>query len=67
VVEMTSNAESVPGRPQSGHVSVAELARRQGVNPITSVDELARPGTYESDDELDDFLTDLYEPRRADA
>jgi hypothetical protein len=48
------------------HVSVQELARQQGVGPIASVDELARPGTFESDDELDEFLADLYESRRAD-
>lgn len=63
---MTSNAENVPDRPRAGHVSVAELARRQGVGPIASVDELARPGTFESDEELDEFLADLYEARRAD-
>jgi len=43
-----------------------ELARRQGVRPIASVDELARPGTFESDDELLEFLVDLYQSRRAD-
>jgi len=64
---MTSNVESAPERPRNRQSSVAELARRQGVGPITSVDELARPDTFESDDELDDFLTDLYESRRADA
>ncbi|HET8659523.1 MAG TPA: hypothetical protein VFM55_11055 [Micromonosporaceae bacterium] len=42
-----------------------ELARRQGVRPIVSVDELARPHLFESDDELDEFLVDLYESRRA--
>ena len=39
---MTSNAENRPDYPRGPHVSVAELARRQGVGPIGSVDELAR-------------------------
>jgi hypothetical protein len=39
---------------------------RDGVGPIQSADELARPGTFESDEELDEFLADLYEARRAD-
>jgi hypothetical protein len=48
-----------------GRVSVEELARRQGVRPITSVDELVEPDAFESDEELDEFLTDLYESRRS--
>jgi hypothetical protein len=32
-------------------VPVAEVARRQGVNPIESVDELARPDLFDSDEE----------------
>jgi hypothetical protein len=47
-------------------VSVAELARQQGVAPISTADELIRPSTFESDGELDDFLADLYDSRRAD-
>jgi hypothetical protein len=64
---MSSNsAERLPEWSAGEHVSVAELARRQGVGPIASVDELAHPATFESDDELDEFLADLYESRRAD-
>jgi hypothetical protein len=63
---MTTNTNDLPDRSQNAHISVAELARRQVVLPIVSVDELARPGTFESDDELDDFLADLYESRRVD-
>jgi hypothetical protein len=33
--------------------------------PIESVDELAFPGVWESDQELDEFLADLYASRRA--
>jgi hypothetical protein len=66
VAVMSSNAEWVPEwRPSPGHVPADELARRQGVKPITSVDELARPDLFESDEELDEFLVDLYASRRA--
>lgn len=41
-----------------------ELARRQGVRPITSADQLANDEIWESDEELDAFLTDLYQSRR---
>ncbi len=42
-----------------------EQVRRQGIQLIASVDELAFPGVWESDEELDDFLADLYASRRA--
>ena len=63
---MTSNnAARVPEWPSSKHVVAEELARHQGIRPIKSVDELARPGMFESDEELDEFLADLYASRRA--
>jgi hypothetical protein len=46
-------------------VPVAELARRQGVSPISSVADLERAGVFESDEELDEFLSDLYASRRS--
>jgi hypothetical protein len=51
--------------PVVERVSVEELARRQGVRPITSVAELVEPDAFESDEELDEFLADLYASRRA--
>jgi hypothetical protein len=62
----SSNAEQVPRWSSSGrHIPAEELARRKGLRPIESVDELARPGIFESDEELDEFLADLYASRRA--
>jgi len=62
---MSSNAERMPERrPAPEHIPAEELARRQGVKPISSVDELARPNLFESDEEPDEFLADLYESRR---
>ncbi len=61
-----SSSEWVPEwHPSPEHVPAEELARRQGVRPIVSVDELARPDLFESDEELDEFLADLYASRRA--
>jgi hypothetical protein len=61
----SSNAERLPEWGSAEHVPVAELARRQGVGPVASVDDLARPDLFESDEELDDFLADLYAARHA--
>ncbi|MDG4773513.1 hypothetical protein [Solwaraspora sp. WMMD792] len=60
---MSSNAEQMPEWPTAEHVPAEELARRQGVRPVASVDGLARPDLFESDD----FLADLYASRRAGA
>lgn len=64
---MTSgNAERLPEWSSSEeHVPVEEQARRQGVRPLASADELIVPGMFESDEELDEFLADLYASRRA--
>lgn len=64
---MSSNAERMPEWPTAEHEPVEELARRQGVRPVASVDDLARPELFDSDEELDDFLADLYASRRASA
>jgi len=37
-------------------ISVEELARRQGVRPIKSVDDLARDNIFRTDEELEEFL-----------
>jgi hypothetical protein len=47
------------------HVPVEELARQQGVRPLTSGNDLIQPGMFESNEELDEFLADLYASRRA--
>jgi hypothetical protein len=61
----SSNTEHRSGRPRQEHVPAAELARQQGARPIESVRAMARPDLFESDDELDEFLADLYASRRA--
>lgn len=61
----SSSANHMPEWGTAGHVPVAELARRQGVAPVASVDDLARPDLLESDEELDEFFADLYAARHA--
>jgi hypothetical protein len=47
--------------------SVYELAREQGVEPIRSADDLVCEGIFETDEELEAFLADLYALRHSDA
>lgn len=62
----SSNAEQPPGWSATAkHVPVEELARRQGVRPLTSADDLIEPGLMDSDEEYAEFLADLYASRRA--
>jgi hypothetical protein len=62
---VTTNPEHDEQRPSDHFVSTEELARRQGVKPITSIDELAQPDLWASDEEYEAFLADLYVSRRA--
>jgi hypothetical protein len=67
---MSSSPEPAPRLPEResvAHVPAEEQARRQGVQPIASADELAFPGVWESDRELEEFLANLYACRRATA
>jgi hypothetical protein len=47
-------------------VPAEELVRRQGARPFTSVAAMARPDLFETDEELDEFLAEIYAARRAD-
>jgi hypothetical protein len=62
---------SVPEQPSDwawdDEVPTEELARRQGIRPLTSVESLAHPDAWESEEEYQDFLADLYASRRSDA
>ena len=62
---MSSHAEYAARPHASPHIPADEQVRQQGIQPIASVDELAFPGVWESDEELDEFLADLYASRRA--
>jgi hypothetical protein len=46
-------------------LSLDELARRRGVKPVHSVQDMARPHVFESDEELEEFLAFTAAKRRA--
>ncbi len=61
---MSSNsADHQPDWGTAEHVPAEELLRRQGVRPIKSVDELACPDLFESDEELDEFIAFIHASR----
>jgi hypothetical protein len=63
---VSSTSEGRPAEPLDyDSLSLAELARLQGVRPVRSVDELARD-VFGSDEEVDDFIADTYAARRRD-
>ncbi len=66
VTAVSSGADYAAPRPAGGSIPVEELARRQGVRPIASVDELARDDVFESDEELDEFLAFITTMRHSD-
>jgi hypothetical protein len=63
----TSGAEHLdqPRRPLRRHESLDEQVRRRGLKPITSVDDLVCEGAFETDEELDAFLTWYHAERQA--
>jgi len=61
----SGHTESLPVPPAANEVPVEELARLQGVRPVESVDDMARPGLFDSDEEWQEFLADLYASRRS--
>jgi len=63
VVVTTSGAEHAGRR--RGSIPIDELARRKGVRPIESPDEMARD-VFESDEELEEFLAFIAGARHAD-
>ena len=62
----TSGAEHANPRPRRGVVPIEELARRKGVRPVESVEDMAQDGVFESDAELEEFLAHVYAARDAD-
>lgn len=63
---MTANNADHVEYHESDELPLEELARRQGVRPISSVHDMARPGLFDSDDEMDAFLAHVLASRHAD-
>ncbi len=62
----TNRADDTPVPPDGGTESLDEQARRKGVRPIWSADDLAHDGIFDTDEELDAFLAHVTEMRHAD-
>jgi hypothetical protein len=62
---MTTSGAEHSGRRRRGSIPIDELARRKGVRPIESPDEMARD-VFESDEELAEFLAFIADARHAD-
>jgi hypothetical protein len=70
VAQVSTNAAKHPEYPPLGRgyqagESLDEQVQRRGLRPINSAADLMVDGAFESDEELDEFLTDLYASRRA--
>jgi hypothetical protein len=68
-VSVDSHGDERSGRwpaSRQARPTVEELARRKGVRPIKSLDDLARDDVWESDEELDAFLAHLDAMRHTD-
>jgi hypothetical protein len=61
----SGHMEPVPVPPAADEVPVEELARHQGVSAVESVGDMGRPGLFDSDEEWEEFLADLYASRRS--
>jgi hypothetical protein len=62
---MSSEQEEFFLRAGEEEVPVEELVRRQGARPVESVDDMARPQVFDSDEEWEAFLDDLYASRHS--
>ncbi|QYN31748.1 hypothetical protein K1T35_24115 [Pseudonocardia sp. DSM 110487] len=63
---MTTTPDHPGNWPKDDFVPTDELVRQQGILPLTSVDDLAAvDDPFESNEEYEEFLGDLYTSRRA--
>jgi hypothetical protein len=68
VVSVSTNSAEHEDLPYSDEdaVSLDELARRQGVQPVRSLADMARPDVFESGEEADELVAWVRALRRAD-
>jgi len=64
---MTTNSAGYAGEsPETRPESIDEQVKRKGVQPVESVKDIAQDGVFESDEELEQFLSHVYAARHAD-
>lgn len=66
VAVTTNRADDMSVPPDRGAESLDEQARRKGIRPIQSADDLAHDGIFDTDEELDAFLAHVAAMRHAD-
>ena len=66
VTVTTNRADDAAVPPDHGTESIDEQARRKGIRPIRSADDLAQDGIFDTDEELDAFLAHVATMRHAD-
>lgn len=57
-----TNVEPFPRKPKT---DLEALIRAKHAQPLTSVDELMEPGVFDSDEEVDEFITAVRQWRNA--
>jgi hypothetical protein len=63
---MASTVPEQPRRwPHGDEVPIEDLARQQGVHPVTDLATLAHPDAWESEQKFQDFLADLHASRHS--
>jgi hypothetical protein len=62
----TTDADYAGESPETHPESVGEQVRRKGIRPVESIADLAQPGMFKSDEELEEFLAHVYAGRHAD-
>lgn len=62
---MSTTPEAAEHWSADDFIPTEELVRRQGIEPIRTVDDLAQPDPWESEEEYQEFLADLYASRRS--
>jgi hypothetical protein len=56
---------TLPRGVSAPYETVAEQARRRGIQPVTSVEAMAGVDGFDSDGEVDEFLAHVYAERHA--
>jgi len=65
VIFISPTPEQPERWPADDFVSTEELVRRLGITPIASVDQLAQDNPFDSDEEYQELLADVYVSRRS--
>jgi hypothetical protein len=64
---VNNHTEDQPGSPDAEPSAIAEnLSQRNAVRPFRTIDDLASPGIFETDEELEEFLAFHHMQRRGD-